>query len=697
MRMLRIKLLILSLFIGAMALDGVMAQQPVSMNRNTDSSNSSSSDDDEDPCVDPDDKRNCWTIDPITGIHYKQVPDTSHIHLADRQTMWSKSLGLVYTGNLFSPHYITNIFDRRTPHDFIYLNAYQLFDQRPENILFWDTRIPYTAVEYHTSGTSVQSNDHFKLTFAGNLNHNLGFGTLLDYVYARGEYESQATKPLKWVSYAYYKSDRYHANLTYSLQKLANQENGGIQDMDVILSPEKYESAETDPHTMMTNLRATWNDMNSWNIHFTHNYEMGRWDEVINPEDSTDIYDEFTSIASIFHSVDYESYDHIFRMDQNADQTTKKNFFPDRFIRKDVTQDSAAYASFSTYAGLRVNEGFSKWSQMGLAAFIGYQHQSYYQGLGPGLFKDSIYYESKQMRDTVKWANNYDPASLPLRNASNNVFVGGQLSRHKSDRFSFDVVGKFCIYGDDKQGDYDVNGRLQAVIPAGKNDSIVVAASGYTRRDNPSYLHKKYYGNHMIWNNNFNATYRQHAEGHFRYSLTGTEAKVGLENIKGHIYFDSKDHHPHQAGKMINVVSTEITQRLHWKAIHFDNTVLLQYTDERDIYPLPKFVWHTDLSLRFVIAHTLTTQLGVSGYYFSKYKTPVYQPATQQFEVQDEYECGDYPVVNAYVNCNLKRIKFYLMYSNFGTNFFSNDVFHMPNYGLMSPRLEYGVVFDLQD
>ena len=60
----------------------------------------------EDPCIQKSDERYCWTQDPITGIHYDQVPDTSHIGLANRQTMAGKSLGLVHTGNLFAPHYL---------------------------------------------------------------------------------------------------------------------------------------------------------------------------------------------------------------------------------------------------------------------------------------------------------------------------------------------------------------------------------------------------------------------------------------------------------------------------------------------------------------------------------------------------------------------------------------------------------------
>lgn len=644
---------------------------------NAQGGNSSSTDED-DPCVDPDDHRYCWTQDPITGIRYMQVPDTSHINLANRQTMAGQSLGLLHTGNLFSPHRIMNLFDFRDAHDYLFVNAYSLFAYRPEDLLFYNTRIPFTNVAYTTSGSSVESNDRLRINFAGNINSKLGIGTFLDYVYARGEYISQSTKPLKWTSYIYYNDDNYKATLTYNLSKLANQENGGIQDPALVLTPDEFPNAFTDPRTMSVNLRDTWNDMDSYNLHFNHSYDLGMWNEVVNPEDSTDVWDEFTPVASIFHSIDLESYKHMFRMDRNAEQRDSMDFFPNKpYINKSETQDSSAYTSFTTYAGIRINEGFSRWSQFGLSAFVGFQHQSY-----------------TMMQDTL----NYD--FISRTHSSNNFFVGGQLSRHQSSFLNFDVTARFGLLGD-KTGDVDVSGNLQTILPAGKNDSITVQASGYIRNHKLSYMYKHYFSNYFKWaenpNDKLKPEQRVHLEGKLRYSRTGTEVKVGLQHISNYVYFKAPEFVPVQSSNQIEILSAELSQKLHWKAIHFDNRLLIQKSTHSEEFSLPKLVWETDLSLRFVIAHTLTTQMGVTGYYMTKYNAPIYQPATQQFGVQDEVECGGYPLLNAYINCNLKRMKFYIMYSGVGTQTFSNNAFLMPWYPLQSPRLEYGVVVDLQN
>ena len=647
--------------------------------RSTSSRQSGSSDskegEDEDPCVQIDDRRYCWTLDPITGIKHPCVPDTCYVGMAGRQTMAGKSLGLIHTGNLYSPHLVNDFFDRRDAHDFLFVNAYSLLAHRPEDVLFFNTRLPYTTVGYTTSGSSTQSNDHLKIDFAGNILKQLGVGTSLDYVYARGEYTSQATKPLKWTSYLYYDGDQYKAALTFNLSKLANQENGGITDRSYVLTPDSYQSTYTEPRTMPTNLIDTWNDMDTWNLHFNHSYDLGHWDEVTDPTDSTALIDRFTSVASIFHSIDVEHYKHSFIMDSGADQTDSKNFYLNHYINPSLTHDSTTYTSLSTYAGIRINEGFSRWSQFGLAAFIGYQRQSY------TLMQDTLSTESLQYIDRT--------------HHSNNLFVGGQLSRHRSSRLTFDVTAKVGISGD-KVGDIDINGTLQTVLPVGK-DSITLQGSGYFRNQKVSYLMDHYFSNHFRWSEDFDPEQRLHLAANLRYSLTGTEAKVGMEHISNYHYFDASDYLPHQCSDMIEIFAVEFTQKLHWRGLHFDNTVLFQTSTHDAVLPLPKISWQSDLNLQFVIAHALTTQMGVVGYYTTKYHAPTYQPATQQFCVQSDIECGGYPLFNAYINCNLKRIKFYIMYAGFGSQSFSNDAFLMPYYPLQSTRIEYGVIFDLQN
>lgn len=632
----------------------------------------------EDPCIFPDDFRYCWTLDPITGTVRPAVPDTSYIGMGNAGTMENQALAIAYTGNLWSPHQSEDYFARPRNHDFLFVNSYNLFATSPDEMRYYNTRIPFTMASYRVSGGSMQANDHLKLNFAGNFNKEIGLGSALDYVYARGEYQNSATKPLKWLSYFYYTGERYKAYLSLNVSKYANQENGGILDRGYVLDPDSYNDNFTEPTNMPTQLVDTWNDTDHRNIHFTHNYDLGFWREVTE-EGDTAVYDEFVPVANLFHTIDFDSYEHSFRMDANAD-ATDDGFFQHHYINPTITNDSIEYRNFSTYAGIRLNEGFSKYSQFGIAAFIGYERQHY-----------------TMMYDTLA------PTFISRRHVSNNVWLGGQLSRHQTSALTFDITARTAVSGD-KVGDVDINGSIQTVIPFGKRDeagnrtdSLLIQASGHMRNTRVSYLMDHYFSNHFKWSNDFDREQSIRVEGSITYPKSKTTISAGIEHINNYHYFDATDGLPHQFAKQLDIFSLKIRQGLKAGILHWDNAILVQTTTDEKVLPLPAFSIETDLSIRFRIAKTLLTQLGATGYYHTKYYAPAYQPATQTWAVQDDIKCGNFPVVNAYVNCHLKRIKFFVMMHNILHGSVTNDVFIGPNYPMMPRRFEWGVVLDFQN
>lgn len=634
----------------------------------------------EDPCNPPKDDRYCFRLDPLTGNIYTAVPDTSYIGLCNRNVMESKAMSVVYTSNLYSPHLINQYFARKDDNDFIFANAYSLFASSPADQTYYNTKIPFTVASYAHSGATMQANDHLLLDFAGNIKPNIGIGTKLDYVYARGEYVNSSTKPLKWLSYLYYQGTQYKAYASFNVSKYGNQEWGGITDREYVLHPDNYNDNFTTPRTMPTKLVDTWNDTDYRNIHFTHSYDLGRWEERQEDGDTV-VWDEFIPVATIFHNIDFQSYDHSFRMASGADQTEKRDFFTNHYYNVDATNDSTSYLNFSTYAGLRLNEGFNKYSQFGISAFIGYDRQTY------TMLVDSL-----------------DLDYIPRKHVSNNVWVGGQLSRHLSSALTFDITMKTGISGD-KAGDVDLNGEIQTVIPFGRRDpetgrrrdSLTVQARGFFRNNRPSYLLDHYFSNHFKWNNDFDRIKKVHIDGMVSYSKTKTSIRAGIENISKYIYFTNEDYLPRQYDKQLEVFSLEVRQGLQWGILNWDNAILVQTSTDDEVLALPKFSVETDLSIRFLVAKTLSAQLGVTGYYNAKYYAPTYQPATQQFAMQKEIKCGGFPNLNGYLNCNLKRIKFFIMMTNILSGAATSDTFIMPDYPMMPRRFEWGVTLDLQN
>ena len=634
----------------------------------------------DDPCHPPKDDRYCFRLDPLTGNIYYAVPDTSYIGLCNRNVMESKALSVVYTSNLYSPHLINQYFSRKDESDFIFANAYSLFAEGPADQLYYNTKIPFTVASYTHSGATLQANDRLLLDFAGNIKPNIGIGTKLDYVYARGEYVNSAAKPLKWLTYLYYQGTQYKAYASLNVSKYGNQEWGGITDREYVLHPDNYNDNFTTPATMPTKLTDTWNDTDYRNIHFTHSFDLGMWEER-QEEGDTAVWDEFIPVATIFHSIDFQTYDHSFRMNSGADQTENHDFFKEHYYNLEATNDSTSYQNFSTYAGLRLNEGFNKYSQFGISAFIGYERQTY------TMLVDSL-----------------DLDFIQRKHVSNNLWVGGQLSRHLSSALTFDITARSALSGD-KVGDIDINGEIQTVIPFGRRDpetglrrdSLTLQARGFMRNSRPSYLLDHYFSNHFKWSNDFDRIQKIHIDGLVNYSRTNTSIRAGIEYINNYIYFTSDDFLPKQYDKQISVFSLEARQGLTAGLLTWNNAILVQTSTDDDVLTLPKFSIETDLSIRFKVAKTLSAQLGVTGYYNAKYYAPTYQPATQQFAMQKEIKCGGYPNLNGYLNCNLKRIKFFIMMSNLLGSGVTTDTFIMPDYPIMPRRFEWGITLDLQN
>ena len=691
----------------------------------------------DDPCIFPDDHRYGFHLNPITGTISPAFVDTSYIALAGHDVMEDQALAIAHTGNLMGPHQVQDFFNRKTEHDFLFVNAYSLFASRPEEILFYNTRIPFTKASYFTSGSGNTSNDHFILEFAGNFNKRAGLGSTLNYVYARGEYQFQATKPLKWDTYLYYTGDHYKAFFTFDLSKYANQENGGISNRDYVLTPEAFDDNFTEARNMATNLIDTYNDMDYVNLHFSHSWDFGefnlgnltqkkvpepkftdsltiyrdslmsaRGDSALTAGDSLSVRDSLTAqkpqgrpappafaageeedddnkpfipVATAFNTIDFQWYDHSFRMQAGADQSDSNAYYKNHYINTSQTVDSTTYKSFTAYAGLRINEGFAKWSQMALSAFVGYERQTY------TLMTDD------------------DLAYVPERDhVSNNIWVGGQLSRHQNSLLTFDVTGRTAVSGD-KAGDVDISGNIGTVIPIGRrdeqgnrSDSLIVTAGGYFKNLHPSYYYNHYFSNHFRWSNNFDAEQRYRIEGKIAYPRSRTEISAGIEHINNYHYFSAEDGLPHQFGEQLDILGVTIRQGIKWGILHWDNAVLFQTTTDDKVLALPKISIESDLNIRFRIAGTLYTQLGVDTYYYTKYYAPAYEPATQTFQTQHEIECGGYPVMNAYINCNLKKIKFYVQMTNVLSSV-TNDTFVGPYYPIQPMRLMYGIVLDFQN
>jgi hypothetical protein len=84
--------------------------------------------------------------------------------------------------------------------------------------------------------------------------------------------------------------------------------------------------------------------------------------------------------------------------------------------------------------------------------------------------------------------------------------------------------------------------------------------------------------------------------------------------------------------------------------------------------------------------------MGINAHYWTKYYAPAYEPATQQFKLQDEIKVGNYPLLGGFLNCHLKQTRFFIEYYNMSDLFVSPPgYFSLPHYPVNPTVLKLGL------
>jgi hypothetical protein len=164
-----------------------------------------------------------------------------------------------------------------------------------------------------------------------------------------------------------------------------------------------------------------------------------------------------------------------------------------------------------------------------------------------------------------------------------------------------------------------------------------------------------------------------------------------VESIQNYVYFN-REGLPEQFGSNLQVLSARLRQDIHFKALGWENEAVWQLSSDPGVLPLPQISAHTNLYVHFKLAKVLTVQVGADVYYHTLYNAPYYEPATQQFRIQDEKKIGNYPLINGYINFHLKQARFFAMFYNLGSSFIDEPAyFSLLHYPLNPMILKLGV------
>ena len=681
-----------------------------------------------------------WTVGRRFGDIRPTVYDTVP-HAFQNEAFTSGPTGHYnYTGNLGAPR-ISRFFREQSPSmmvtPFIFTTPYDFFVRSEDEVMYTNTKSPFTNITYHECGNKTNGEDRFKALFSVNSGKRLGMGFKTDYLYGRGYYQGQSTAHFDGTLFSSYIADRYQMHLSYSYKQLKNRENGGIENDDYVNRPESFPT-RYGTGDMPINLDKAWNKMRGNTLFLTHRYNTGfhryvdknghiltqaqvdaaikaalpKQEAATAPQQPTDsltapkaqprlprlpepteeeqrtasrevndslgLREEFVPVTSVIHTLKLYNNSRTFtsHVSNNADSP---GFYSDFYLPGDSARDVTKQMSIENTLAFELHEGFNKWMKTGLRLYGRHQFNRF-----------TLPDEQKRM---VKYTENY-------------ITLGAQILKQTGNIFRYDVLGEFRTSGSD-WGEFNVEGNVLLNIPL-PGDSLRFTAQGFVRNERPSFYFRHYHGRNAWWDNtDLNKVF--HARIGATLAYKGTSLSATLENIQNHLYFaesliptEASDGyttyrhgvHVAQAGKNAQLLELTLAEKLAWGIFHWDTELTYQTSTNKDVLPVPAFTGYTNVYLLFRIAKVLRTELGADVRYFTAYKAPAYSPIIGQYAMQDaDYavKVGNYPIINAYVNFHLKRTRFYVMASHVNYSAGSGKPFLVPHYPLNRMVIRFGI------
>ena len=636
----------------------------------------------------------CWKIDRQFGNMTEVPVDTLQHDFQNTNDTGGPTGHYTYLGNLGSPRISHVFFERKDPEQFFFLDPYDFTVVEPEDVVYTNTKSPFTNLTYYKQGGSSDGEERFKAYFAVNANKRLGFGFNIDYVYGRGKYMNQSTALFNGNLFAYYLGDKYNMHFSFINDNLKVAENGGIADDRYVTRPlDMAEGGKVYANDEIpTNLSQVWNHNTGYHAFLTHRYNVGFYRE--NPDAKDTVNTEiFVPVTSFLHTV---KVDINRRKYISYDEAQNQQYFQNNYLT-DVQRDETEQLAVKNTIGISLREGFNKWAKAGLTAFMSHEYRRF------------------TMTDTLARTPGQ---RIPTDYVENTISAGGQLIKEQGQTLHYNVMGEIALVGEDAgqfqiQGKGDLNFRLFS-------DTVRLEANAYIKNLNPIFYYRHFHSKHYWWDNNdLSKIMRTRIEGRLSVDRWKTQLKAGVENIKNYTYLDNtsvkytetssgkevttykNDVAVKQNSGNIQVFSAALRQDFKLGIFHLDNEITYQKSSNQDVLPLPELTLYHNLYIKFGLAKkVLQIEMGADVRYFTQYYAPDYAPAIGQFYLQNKetrYKLGGYPLLNGYINLHLKRTRIFIAMYNLIQGQGEKSYFLAPHYPLNPRLLKFGLSWNFFD
>ncbi|MBE9488542.1 MAG: putative porin [Bacteroidetes bacterium] len=576
--------------------------------------------------------------------------------------------GVTYLGNLGAGVQPLSYDDRSSAYHLSFMDPYNDYIFREDNVLFYNGRLPYTNTSYFTSGQRTMSEEDFTLTHQQNISPSTGINLSYRNNRTRGMYSNQKSINKNLSIALSHSGKKYSMHMGYIFNSGNIEENGGVlRDKDIfdtiIDLTRNVEMQLKDAHTKYKG-----------NVfYFTQSLAVplisyAKMDTAKIRDVLTKLKVENSTVLFFGTSFKYSAYSKVYKDSKEQSNEYYDNWYINpNFTRDSMRERQIDVKFFSQF------QPYNRYGVLGLlGGGIGYTNEKY-SSFSPSDFitdkednvKNNIYVYANaqgQLREYLKW--NADIKYMPIGERNQDISFGGNLD-------------------------------LSAFI---KNTPITLALNGRFELQEPTYWEKSFYTNHFKWNNNFDKQKITKFNAELR--IPYFRMKIGAKQhfLLDKIYY-SADCTPKQFDGTVSVTEAYIQKNFVYKGIHLEHNVLFQYSSEEKVVAVPMLSVNLCYFYEFnVVKNALRMSIGAECYYNTEYKGPGYNPAIGQFYNQQEVNIGNYPLTNVFVTAKWKRMRILMKYQHVNYELFGGRNYmvtaHYPhNRGMF----KYGIAWSFYD
>jgi hypothetical protein len=590
-----------------------------------------------------------WKISGYGAFHDSLGLDTLLDNFQIYHPVFINSITSSYVGNYGTPGIDNDFFNRNSNVDFFFLKSREPYLLTPVNIQYYNTRTPYTRLDYGQTGNkSVENETRFNVFHSQNVNPFLNFTLRINFAKSSGQYNAQESKNNFFTLYSSYTKENlsiYSGILTNAVQ---NNENGGLTGDSLLTNG-------TDKDFLNVNLNSSKSFFKSTYYFVNGEYRFGK---IIETEEDSAL---FRPIFGILINTQYERNKQEFVDEEEAGN----NFFENTYYGAGYTKDSIRFNKLNNVFQLKQYENANRKVSFGTRAFLGID---FIKTLSPG--PDTVVISGA--------TNNYS-----------NLYAGGGIFRETGKFWTWNFDGRIYFIGT-KAGQTELSGIISKPFSVFKDSMASLVLTSSLNNMVADYFQQEFYSNHYRWNNKLSMEQRMDVNG----SIISPKFKLKLSGnyaiINNYIY-NNYEGIPSQTGKELLVFSAFADKDFGRRNLHLRVRALWQKASNDEFIHLPDLSAFISAYYKFVISKVMFTQIGVDTRYNTMYYADAYSPATGLFYLQNEKKYGNYPYIDVYANLRLKRTRVFFKMVNIGTEFLDKEYMTTPHYPMPRSSFRFGL------